>query len=64
MENLLTPGKILELLGISKYELQTLIQKNAIPFYRLGRKTIRFNPKEIKEWIEKSRVEVNPLGKG
>lgn len=57
----LKPEDIQGMLGLSKWELQKLVQKKKIPHHRFGYRTVRFDPKKIKKWIEDREVRINPF---
>ena len=43
-------------LGISLRELRGLRARRAIAFYRIGHRTVTYNPKELEAFLEKCRV--------
>jgi excisionase family DNA binding protein len=49
--NLLTIEQLSEKLGYSKGHIYNLVSRNEIPYKKLSRKALRFDPKEIDEWI-------------
>lgn len=57
----LTPEDVCGMLCISHFTLQKMVQRRAIPHLKIGHRTVRFDKKEIKAWIEKKRVSVNPF---
>lgn len=57
----LMPEDICRMLCIAHSTLQKMVQRKAIPHYRIGYRTIRFKESEIKAWIEKKRVIINPF---
>lgn len=55
-EPLLTPDKLAEYLGVSKTTVYRLIEKRAMPFYKIGG-ALRFKQEEVIEYVKNSRVE-------
>jgi len=52
-ENLLTAKQVAEMLNIKIRTLYYLIYiDDGIPFYRLAERVIRFDEKEVDEWIK------------
>ena len=44
------------LLGITTGHLRLLVHRREIGFYRVGKRTVRFAPDELRAWIESKRV--------
>ena len=42
-------------LGITVRHVRRLVAERRLPYYKVGR-LVRFNPAEIKEWLERRRV--------
>ena len=57
--NLMTIDEVAEYLKFKPRTINDWVQKNLIPHYRLGRKTIRFDIETIDEWLETKRPKVN-----
>lgn len=57
METFLTPEELAKSLKVSRVWVYKLVNEGRIPFFRLAGKVIRFDPKEIGEWMGKSRGE-------
>ncbi|MFA5033793.1 MAG: helix-turn-helix domain-containing protein [bacterium] len=51
MENLIDIRKLSELLGVKPATIYGWVYYSEIPFYKVGN-LVRFNPKEIAEWLE------------
>lgn len=43
-------------LGLTKKHLQLLTSRKLVPHYRLGARTVTFNPQELREWLEARKV--------
>lgn len=55
-KKLLTIDQLVEFLNCSKSNVYQLVYRREIPHVKIGHRTLRFNPEEIKEWLqEKSR---------
>ena len=54
--NLLTPKDLAELLKISPSSVYRLVDKRAIPFYKIGG-VLRFNLSEILEFVSDCKIE-------
>lgn len=57
--NLITPDELMKLLRISKTGVYRLVEKRAIPFYRV-RGALRFDKQDVLEFLRQGRVE--PFG--
>lgn len=57
--NLITPDELRKLLRISKTGVYRLVEKRAIPFYRV-RGALRFDKRDVLEFLRNGRVE--PIG--
>jgi len=44
-------------LGITLRELKGLRARKALPFYRIGHRTVTYNPKDLDAFLENCRVE-------
>ena len=53
---LLTPDEVAELLRISKVGVYRLVEKRAIPFYRI-RGSLRFDRKDVATYLKENRIE-------
>jgi len=51
METLLTTEDLSRMLKVSKVWIYKLVRQNKVPFYHIE-KCVRFNPEEIKRWLE------------
>jgi excisionase family DNA binding protein len=65
---LLDKHELAELLGVSVPTISLWTYGRRIPFFRLGkgpRARVRFNPDEVRTWLDKSRVApINLNGEG
>lgn len=52
----LTSKEVCNILKISKWELQKMVQTKRIPFYRFGHRTVRFEKRQIEAWIQSKKV--------
>ena len=43
-------------LGITSRELKGLRARKALPFYRIGHRTVTYSPKDLDAFLEKCRV--------
>jgi|YelNatPaOPRAMG01_1025707.scaffolds.fasta_scaffold638782_1 putative molybdopterin biosynthesis protein len=55
-KRLLTIKEASEYLGISVKGLYNMVNRRELPFYKIG-KRVRFDMKQLDEWIEKHKVE-------
>jgi excisionase family DNA binding protein len=46
-----------ELLNVSPFTLRTWVQHQQVPFVRLSRKAVRFNPEALTRWIDQRSTE-------
>jgi excisionase family DNA binding protein len=53
---LFTPSEAAELLRLSKASIYRLVEKRAIPFYRVSG-SLRFAQKDLEEYLARGRVE-------
>lgn len=64
-ENLLTIEQLAEKTGYAVATLYKLVSQGKIPYKKLSRKALRFDPQEIEAWIEaqnqKTRQEEDTL---
>ncbi len=51
----LSPDQLAKLLKLSKATVYRLIEKRALPFYKIGG-SLRFKQNEIMEYVEKCRI--------
>lgn len=51
MTNLLTIEDLADKLGYSVGHIYNLVSRGEIPYKKLSRKALRFDPREIEEWI-------------
>lgn len=51
----LSPDQLAKLLKLSKATIYRLIEKRALPFYKIGG-SLRFKQNEIMEYVEKCRI--------
>lgn len=54
---LLSSAGAAEYLGITARELKGLRARKALPFYRIGHRTVTYSPKDLAAFLEKCRVE-------
>ncbi len=59
-KELLKIEDVAKLLKMSEGHIYNLVSRREIPFTRISRKAIRFDPDEIQEWLKKKKVEVAP----
>jgi excisionase family DNA binding protein len=57
MEQLLSVHQAAELLGISRWTLESWKAKRKIPFVKLGRRCL-FDPQDLSEWIAANKVPI------
>jgi len=62
LDQLLTPGQVSELLGISTRQVQRLVDTRRIPFIKVGVLN-RFIPSEIQAWLQANHRPVQPRRK-
>jgi len=55
-KRLLTIKEASDYLGISVKGLYNMVNRRELPFYKIG-KRVRFDMKQLDEWIEKHKVE-------
>jgi len=55
VQDLMTINEVAKYLNFKPRTIHNWVQKNLIPHYRLGRKTIRFDMETIDEWLETKR---------
>ena len=55
LDPMLTPQDLAKKWKVSKVWIYKLCDQGRIPFFRLAGKAIRFDPGEIKEWMEQGR---------
>ncbi len=51
---LLDVGALADLLGVTPRFVRRLVQERRVPFLKIG-KFVRFDPREIEEWIDAAR---------
>lgn len=56
-EQLLDKAETAARLSITPRHLQYLIEKRRIPFVKVGGRTIRFRPSDLRDWIDENYVE-------
>ena len=59
MSNLLTYRDASRLLQIPVGTLQWMVHQNRIPYVRLGKRTVRFDPREIDAWVDACRAGIS-----
>lgn len=52
MENLLKVEEVAEMIGMGRSKTYALIKEGAFPVVRLGEKTIRVRPEDLRRWID------------
>ena len=57
MEALLDTAEAAELLGTTERHIRYLVTKRRIPFVKIGGRSLRFKPEDLREWIDDNRVE-------
>ena len=62
---LLKPAEVVQLLGVSRSWLYEASKSGRIPCIRLGGADgpVRFEARELQEWLEQSRATVKPAGR-
>ena len=55
LPQLLTMDQLAERLGVTRRHVRRLVDERRVPFLRVGR-FIRFDPVEIAEWLDSTRV--------
>ena len=56
MNKLLTPQQLCEHLGITKNQLDRLTAHREIPFYKINKKTFRYDIDEINVWLKERLI--------
>jgi excisionase family DNA binding protein len=59
MPHLMTIDQLVERLGTSTRHIRRLIAERRIPYLKVG-KLVRFDPDEINQWLDDSRVALRP----
>lgn len=54
--NLITPGELQEMLRISKTGVYRLVDRRALPFYKV-RGALRFDRQDVLDFLQNNRVE-------
>jgi excisionase family DNA binding protein len=57
METLLDKDAAAELLGITRRHIDYLVTMRRIPFVKVGGRTIRFRPDDLRTWVDDNRTE-------
>ena len=55
-DQLLTYEEAATMLRISPVTLRKWVSNGRLPYKKLGRKAVRFNQSELKEWIDKQSI--------
>lgn len=53
---MLNVAQVAEKLGVSTYQVYDMVHNRKIPYVKLGRRMLRFDPVEIEIFIDKHRV--------
>ena len=56
MGKLVTIFQLSEMTGLSVRNLRTLVQKRAVPFIKLGHRTMLFSPEKVERALSKRTV--------
>ena len=56
---LITYQEAARILGLPRGTLYALVHQNRIPHVRLGRRLVRFDPQQLKDFVDAHRVEVH-----
>jgi excisionase family DNA binding protein len=57
MEKLLTVEEAAEFVGFRPSTIRKWVRIGFIPYLKIGKRSIRFDPVELREWLKKFRVE-------
>ena len=52
-----------EMLGIAPVTLRKWVMKGRIPAKKLGKRIVRFDPRELREWIDEHSISVSKKGR-
>lgn len=55
-ENLITPGELAKLFKLSPTSIYRLVDKRALPFYKIGG-NLRFSMADIEKYLSEARIE-------
>jgi len=53
----ITCRQVSKMIGVAPGSVYALMNAGIIPFYRIGRKSVRFDREEIEEWIRSCYVQ-------
>ena len=60
-KELITYEEAAELLGLAKGTVYAMVHQNRLPHIRLGRRLVRFDPVELRAFVEAHRVEARSV---
>ncbi|HOX28860.1 MAG TPA: helix-turn-helix domain-containing protein [bacterium] len=55
-ERLMTVPETARFLNISEPSLRNLMCRRSIPFFHVGERRVRFDPQELRRWLDERRV--------
>lgn len=56
MEKILyTKKELARMLGVSEFTIEYYRKKKGLPFLKLGKKTVKYDIEDIKEWLKQFR---------
>ena len=55
-DSLWNKKQVAERLSMTVRGIEGLMAKRSLPFYRLGSRTVRFDPREVEDWLERMKV--------
>ena len=53
---MLTKTDVANRLNMTVRGVEGLMAKRSLPFYRLGNRTVRFDPTELEDWLNRMKV--------
>ena len=63
MEDLLTTKQLAAFLQVREDTIRTWVAQRKIPHYKIGKKSLRFDPDEIREWLQDRYRKAAPSSK-
>jgi len=64
MKGKLTRREVSDLLHIPLRSLDYLVRRGEIPFSRIGKRSVRFDPERVQQWFEQREGLPYHLGRG
>ena len=64
MKGKLTRREVSDLLHIPLRSLDYLVRRGEIPFSRIGKRSVRFDPERVQQWFEQREGLPSHLGRG